>query len=666
MGFNGNDALAIYPSSGVSGTTINESAVEIDIFGRIGNDPGSAWTGDGGYTTVDKTLVRKSSVTGGITVNPTGTGPTAFTTLTTEWDLYDIDVATYLGSHTFSGGSSSTFVSGFEDLDVGNVTSYELSGLDPNTTYFYVVRATNAYGTSANSNEIEVTTNKAAETVSGTVSFSSLENVGEGTAVSVTSGKLTFDEEAHIESLSVEAGAQIDVNSGIGLIINGDLRLKSPANNGAAASFKDEGATLVGGNYIIERHIDAYTSAEDGWHLLASPFNENLTINGSDFDPVANDDDFYGWDEPSYTWLNHQQGIPANFEVGKGYLVAYKTAASMRDFTANSDDFSHVTADVVLLDNASRTNNQGWHLVGNSFLSAVVWDTDNEDWLADNIEVSAQVLDVNQSGNYLAIDKGETIQALQGFFVRVTVDGGNSLILPESARTHSAGDFMKSTSSNTLELKVSNDKNSYFDKTKIKIQEGASQAYDPLFDGSKLKGFTSAPQLFTVSSDNKELAINVISNQENEVQIPMHFEARFEANYMITVENNTLQESVSVFLTDLVLNQEINLNTTSSYSFTAYEGDNPNRFLIHFGALSLDESSTQTATHAYVYNSSLYVLNASGQTQVDIIDLQGRTLQNNSFRAEGLYSQPISLPTGVYVVRVMDEKGVRTAKVVVE
>gem|GEM_PF-609532 len=93
--FNGDDALAI--------KKINP-AVYVDIFGRIGNDPGTAWTGDNSYTTLDKTLVRKSSVYAGITVNPTGTGPTAFTTLTTEWDMYDMDTVSYLGSHTFDGG----------------------------------------------------------------------------------------------------------------------------------------------------------------------------------------------------------------------------------------------------------------------------------------------------------------------------------------------------------------------------------------------------------------------------------------------------------------------------------------------------------------------------------------------------------------------------------
>jgi len=87
---NGDDAFDLYKIS---------TAAAVDIFGRIGNDPGSAWTAPG-LSTENRTLRRKSTVTAGITVNPSGTGPTAFTTLATEWDGYLIDDVSGLGSHS--------------------------------------------------------------------------------------------------------------------------------------------------------------------------------------------------------------------------------------------------------------------------------------------------------------------------------------------------------------------------------------------------------------------------------------------------------------------------------------------------------------------------------------------------------------------------------------
>lgn len=56
----------------------------------------------------------------------------------------------------------STFVAGYNNKNVGNVTTYNLSSLTSRTTYYYRVRASNAGGTSPNSNTITAaTTNQA-------------------------------------------------------------------------------------------------------------------------------------------------------------------------------------------------------------------------------------------------------------------------------------------------------------------------------------------------------------------------------------------------------------------------------------------------------------------------------------------------------------------------
>ena len=67
--FNGDDAM-----------TIEKNGNIIDIFGKVGEDPGAAWTDDisAGYTdanggtwwTKRQTLIRKSSVQNGVTQNP--------------------------------------------------------------------------------------------------------------------------------------------------------------------------------------------------------------------------------------------------------------------------------------------------------------------------------------------------------------------------------------------------------------------------------------------------------------------------------------------------------------------------------------------------------------------------------------------------------------------
>lgn len=62
---------------------------------------------------------------------------------------YRLDVST---SNIFG-----TYVTGYHDLNVGNVTSQSVTGLSANTFYYYRVRAFNG-NTSANSNVIKAKT----------------------------------------------------------------------------------------------------------------------------------------------------------------------------------------------------------------------------------------------------------------------------------------------------------------------------------------------------------------------------------------------------------------------------------------------------------------------------------------------------------------------------
>ena len=128
VNYNGDDAVAL------SNMTTH---AYVDIFGRIGEDPGNGWTNaaTGNYT-VDRTLVRKSSVLGGVTSNP----ESGFPTLGTEWDMYANNTEQYLGSHTFDGGTTPSYVAGYSNLYVAG-TSQSVTGLAQATTYYFRVRA---------------------------------------------------------------------------------------------------------------------------------------------------------------------------------------------------------------------------------------------------------------------------------------------------------------------------------------------------------------------------------------------------------------------------------------------------------------------------------------------------------------------------------------------
>jgi hypothetical protein len=96
----------------------------------------------------------------------TAVGTTSFTA---NWSTaaaakgYRLDVST---SSVFD-----TYLSGYQDLDVGGVLSRSVSGLTEDTTYYYRVRAYNDFGTSDNSATVDVTTTSSSQPPAGTNTF---------------------------------------------------------------------------------------------------------------------------------------------------------------------------------------------------------------------------------------------------------------------------------------------------------------------------------------------------------------------------------------------------------------------------------------------------------------------------------------------------------------
>ena len=82
LSFNGDDAVVLLSTTDT-----------VDIFGKIGEDPGTEWV-NSSESSLDKTLYRLASVTQGVSSNPTVFNPS------TEWMALSIDDFTGVGSHT--------------------------------------------------------------------------------------------------------------------------------------------------------------------------------------------------------------------------------------------------------------------------------------------------------------------------------------------------------------------------------------------------------------------------------------------------------------------------------------------------------------------------------------------------------------------------------------
>ena len=110
-------------------------------------------------------LTAPNAPTANAATNITSTGFTANWSISAGATGYFLDVATDAGF--------TTFVTGYNNLSVGAVQTIPVTGLSPNLTHYYRVRAANAGGTSANSGTITVTTAPAPPTTTAATNIAS-------------------------------------------------------------------------------------------------------------------------------------------------------------------------------------------------------------------------------------------------------------------------------------------------------------------------------------------------------------------------------------------------------------------------------------------------------------------------------------------------------------
>ncbi|MHC1775325.1 MAG: T9SS type A sorting domain-containing protein [Lentimicrobium sp.] len=451
--------------------------------------------------------------------------------------------------------------------------------------------------------------------------------------------------------LTIKPGSALTVGTGGSLSVSGTITLESDAT-GTGSFITDEATSADIQRYIAEHN----GNTNDGWHLLSSPVSAQAI---GDFHTAGSGDDFYKWDEPANLWINRTSeggglngSFETNFAVGKGYLTANATT-STKTFTG-SINTSNVN--ITNLSYTGANDYAGWHLLGNPFSSALIWNNGN--WALNNVDANAQVWN-EANASYTVIAANASIPASNGFMVHVGVNNA-SLTIPASARTHDATNWYKTTEqTDRIVLTAVDAEGGTAQSSIIRFDANATNGYDSHYDCYFLPGF--APNLYSVTQ-NEKFALNTLPELTGGLTIPIGFQKNGSSRFSIELTENIPGQAV--YLTDLTNSVTTNL-AEGSYSFDAREGDDANRFLLHFSTLGIDKPLAHQSLSAWVYDKVLY-LQSDEPGNLHIYDLQGCLLRNYRIDTSDLQNLPVNLPSGVYVIRLQGKSEARSVKIVVQ
>ncbi len=464
------------------------------------------------------------------------------------------------------------------------------------------------------------------------------------------------------------AGAQLTVGPGKYLTVHGDANIPSDATGFFVRSTDAGNGSLivegtVTGDATVQRYVDGYTTAADGWHLIGAPVD--MTIAGTGWEPgttTPDIDDLYYWSETQELWKNYKANA-FDFEQGKGYLAAFESTQT------NNFIGALTTADFTLT-NLSK-DNEGWHLIGNPFASAIEWNN-NGDWVFTNVGNVPALWD-ESGATYLNPAVGDPVPSTNAFFVQVS-DATNTLTIPASARMHDAqNNYKKSTVNNgdyTLRMKVSTTANTFYNKIRVAFAEGATNEWDMQYDARKLFGNAAAPELWTVS-DGESFSVNTLPFTLDPVDLPLHFKAGADGEYTIAFDGVESFDGTTIVLEDLFTEQTVDLSESQTYSYTALQEDDYDRFVLHFyGVTDVMETPQNESSDAVIYSARdrVYIrYRELPETDIDVevYNTIGQRVYQQRMSPAALNSFTLQAKPGMYVVRVESGTDISVAKVMV-
>ncbi len=546
--------------------------------------------------------------------------------------------ATYPGSFYVASGATGGVTGGTFSVSGEEVTSYYA---------FHILESGFDFSTGSNLNFW----NEGDQSSYGdfevyTVSGVDLPNVQINTQGSVVTAKSNLEIKSH---LVVEIPSCFTIPTGITVNVSGDFKLaafNTMNEMGIYSSLIDAGTLNVSGTYFTPWNFTG-----NKWHFMSAPV-ANQTANLFLGQYLMN----FTESTNTYSYIT---STSAPLNVMEGYSVWFP------NYWTNQIDFGGPTNTGISGSTNNLTNqSQGWNLVGNPYPSAIDWDA-SSGWTKTGV---ANSIYVYNNGNWASYVNGigtnggtRFISPCQGFFVKATTHPA-TLIMNNDVRIHQKPAFFKSEIGPFVRLKVTFAEEMFlYDETVIYFSDNATHGFDPHMDAEKL--FADDEAIPQICSSYPELSINALPFLQS---VNMNFYAGVSGYYTINVSEVTNLKMTH--LEDKLTGDVIDLSI-EDYTFYFTEGDIPERFVIHFDLVHVDELQIARAK-VYSSESSIFIKpgenmdNSGRNTAAAVYNLHGQKITDVDMSAKGTTVVKMEVP-GYYVVRINSKGSIISEKVLV-
>jgi hypothetical protein len=473
---------------------------------------------------------------------------------------------------------------------------------------------------------------------------------------------------------------QLIVQNGAALTVSGDL-----TNNGTitlksgATLVQTTGSTTAGsGTYNVEQFLKGSGGATPNgrFYYMGTPVTGATT---SVFD-AANNNRFWTHTEVTGLYTRIQDNA-TSLTAGGGYTIRMGADDTVV-YSSNTLNNGNYTFAGLSNTQARPKAERGIHLWSNPYPSHIDWDLINR----TNIDLTYQLRTQNTSTNAMVFDTynansgvgtnnngngalNKYVAPFQAIWLRVNanIDEG-TLALNNSMRSHQNGNVLKSNpDQEIIRLHLSN--GSVYDETVIYMHPNANNDLDA-FDSQKM--MDEHHQLFSVEAGSK-LVLNGIENAMAKESVELGIKIDYSGTYSINA--NELNTMENVVLEDKKENKLQDLKANPRYVFTTTQGEDLNRFVLHFNKTVDQATSNQLAQNTndevriFAFNGNQVKViiddKAFENANINVYNMLGALV--SSQRAESRENiLSLDVATGIYMVELVSKEKVTTQKVMIK